>query len=165
MFQFHSGLIKSRCGEDIIESSYICFNSILVWLKALSQQEALQFITRFNSILVWLKDAISAVIGMLIVGFQFHSGLIKRIPKVGLLNSNKWSFNSILVWLKGCNNQSWRGYASWFQFHSGLIKRASSQPSWIKEKLFQFHSGLIKSAINQISSGHSSGVSIPFWSD
>ena len=100
----------------------MCFNSILVRLKAEGRRIIAEVEAGFNSILVRLKAGTEN--GEVCDFTGFNSILVRLKASLVSPQSRDWrGFNSILVRLKGAG-ESWLEYmAYWFQFHSGTIKR------------------------------------------
>ena len=125
MFQFHTGSIK-RLRRTTKRNFFVCFNSILVRLKATAPGVAVRFCGGFNSILVRLKGETGRLESRIRYSFQFHTGSIKSPLRERVKMLNALCFNSILVRLKAHYSAIKILDLSGFQFHTGSIKRTAS---------------------------------------
>ena len=143
----------------------LCFNSILVRLKAVMRNDWGLGNRRFNSILVRLKGTQPATTKSKSHMFQFHTGSIKRIIYPGI-TLNVMSFQFHTGSIKSPRTDFEKSLMSKFQFHTGSIK---SYPSlvFISTKIPSFNSILVRLKEKvQICFMHARfKVSIPYWFD
>ena len=77
-FRFHTGSIKSYAPISTGQLLALCFDSILVRLKAGLVASRVRVALRFDSILVRLKEIFSGRTHPSMQTFRFHTGSIKR---------------------------------------------------------------------------------------
>ena len=109
--------------KEWAKKSFLCFNSILVRLKALATLEAFfHAFSLFQFHTGSIKRTIVTTDAKQLSRFQFHTGSIKRFF-LHLLAKCELCFNSILVRLKVREPVTRITILALFQFHTGSIKR------------------------------------------
>ena len=162
VFQFHTGSIKNLRFSASVAASF-CFNSTLVQLKIIFYFFLAVKKLCFNSTLVQLKNRRVGRRRILQNSFQFHTGSIKKSPKIKLSSRRRRRFNSTLVQLKTAVAAPCCNCFVLFQFHTGSIKKIMENNYGICPSWFQFHTGSIKNQQFIAGVGHTSRVSIPHW--